>query len=93
MTDDDVLGAGGSAASGGTERPTGFATVSVAAILSEAARKNPERTAVIFGDQEISYAELWWETRHYAGALRARGVGHGTPVAVLIPNVPDFPRV
>lgn len=75
------------------ERPTGFATVSVAAILSEAARKFPDRTAVIFADQEIGYAQLWWETRRYAAALRARGVGRGTPVAVLIPNVPDFPRV
>ncbi|GAB3611484.1 long-chain fatty acid--CoA ligase [Humibacter ginsengiterrae] len=74
-------------------RPTGFATISVAAILAEAARQNPDRTAVIFADQKIGYAQLWWETRRYAGALRARGVGHGTPVAVLIPNVPDFPRV
>ncbi|GAB3798725.1 long-chain fatty acid--CoA ligase [Humibacter antri] len=74
-------------------RPTGFATISVAAILAEAARKYPDRTAVIFADQRIGYAQLWWETRRYAGALRARGVGRGTPVAVLIPNVPDFPRV
>jgi long-chain acyl-CoA synthetase len=73
--------------------PTGHATISVAAILAESARLNPERTAVVFGDQHISYAQLWWETRRYAGALKARGVGKGTPVAVLLPNVPDFPRV
>ncbi|MGN6125056.1 MAG: long-chain-fatty-acid--CoA ligase [Humibacter sp.] len=73
--------------------PTGFATVSVASILAEAARQNPDRIAVIFGEQQISYAQLWRETQHYAGALRARGVGEGTPVALLIPNVPDFPRV
>ena len=71
----------------------GFATMSVASILAESAHRMPENTALIFGDQHIDYATLWDETRHYAGALRARGVGPGDAVAVLIPNVPDFPRV
>jgi long-chain acyl-CoA synthetase len=91
MTQSDVVSPETTAAS--APASTGFATVSVASILSEAARLNPERTAVIFGDQHITYERLWWETRRYAAALRARGVGPGTPVAVLIPNVPDFPRV
>ena len=43
--------------------------------------------------QQTTYAELWDQARGYAGALRARGVGEGTPVAMLIPNVVDFPRV
>lgn len=67
--------------------------MSVAAILAETARRMPDRIAVIVGDQQISYAQLWAETRGYAGALKARGIGVGTPVAMLIPNVPDFPRV
>jgi long-chain acyl-CoA synthetase len=72
---------------------TGFATMSVAALLAETANRLPDNIAVIFGDQHISYRELWDQTRAYAGALRARGIGPGDPVAVLIPNVPDFPRV
>ncbi len=72
---------------------TGFATMSVAAILAETAARMPDRIAVIVGDQQISYARLWAEARGYAGALKARGVGEGTPVAMLIPNVADFPRV
>lgn len=71
---------------------TGFATMSVAAILAETARRLPENVAVIFGEQRISYRDLWEQTRKYAGALRRRGIGPGDPVAVLIPNVPDFPR-
>lgn len=90
--DDGAEAEPGSGLQATVARPTGFATVSVASILAEAARQNPDRTAVIFGEQQITYGRLWWETRRYAGALRARGVGHGTPVAVLIPNVPDFPR-
>ena len=71
----------------------GFATMSVASILAESARRLPDNIALIFGDQQIDYATLWDETRAYAGALRARGIGSGDAVAVLIPNVPDFPRV
>jgi len=73
--------------------PTGHATVSVAAILAETAARRPDKTALIVGEQSISYSVLWEETLAYAGALRDRGVGRGDPVAILIPNVPDFPRV
>jgi long-chain acyl-CoA synthetase len=49
--------------------------------------------AVIFADQSITYRELWDQTRAYAGALRDQGIGPGDRVALLLPNVPDFPRV
>jgi long-chain acyl-CoA synthetase len=71
----------------------GFATMSVASILAETAHRLPDNIALIFGDQQIDYATLWDETRAYAGALREAGIGPGDAVAVLIPNVPDFPRV
>ncbi|MEA9985585.1 MULTISPECIES: long-chain-fatty-acid--CoA ligase [Subtercola] len=71
----------------------GFATMSVASILVETARRMPERVALVVGPTETTYAELWQQTREYAGALRERGVKPGTPVAMLIPNVADFPRV
>lgn len=77
-----------------TNHPTdGFGTISVAAILAESARRTPDRTALIVDEDVITYARLWHETRAYAGALRARGIGPGDAVAVLIPNVPDFARV
>lgn len=74
-----------------SERP-GFATVNLAAVLAETAKHASERTAIIFGAEHISYGRLWSETRAYAGALRDLGVGVGDRVAVLLPNVPDFPR-
>jgi long-chain acyl-CoA synthetase len=70
----------------------GYATMSVAALLAESANRTPENVALIFGDTQISYNELWAQTKSYAGALRDRGVGPGDPIAVLLPNVPDFPR-
>ncbi|GAA3629112.1 long-chain fatty acid--CoA ligase [Kineosporia mesophila] len=65
----------------------------MAAILAETARRTPDRTALISGDQSIAYGPLWDQTRSYAGALADRGVGPGTRVAMLVPNVPDFARV
>ncbi|WP_158865135.1 long-chain-fatty-acid--CoA ligase [Leifsonia sp. AG29] len=70
----------------------GFATMSVASILAETAHRMPDNVALIFGGAEIRYGTLWEETRRYAGALRDLGVGEGDRVALLIPNVPDFPR-
>lgn len=70
----------------------GFGTISVAAILAESAARFPQATALIVGDEETTYGQLWEQTRAYAGALRARGIGPGDPVALLIPNVADFAR-
>ncbi|MCJ1714274.1 long-chain fatty acid--CoA ligase [Curtobacterium sp. VKM Ac-2922] len=69
------------------------ATASVAAILAESAARFPDDVALIVGDQRTTYAELWAETLAYAGALRERGVTEGARVAMLLPNVADFPRV
>ncbi|OII22091.1 long-chain fatty acid--CoA ligase [Frigoribacterium sp. MCBA15_019] len=73
--------------------PRGHATASVAAILAESAARHPDDVAVIVGPTSTTYAELWQQTLAYAGALRARGVGPGDRVAMLVPNVADFPRV
>lgn len=69
------------------------ATASVASILRESAERFPDQIAVIVGPERISYRDLWEQTRAYAGALRAKGVTEGTKVAMLVPNVADFPRV
>lgn len=71
----------------------GQGSLSIAAILSETAHRMPDRTAVIWAGTKTSYGDLWRQTRAYAGALRARGISRGDRVAILIPNVPDFPRV
>ncbi|MCU1415548.1 MAG: long-chain fatty acid--CoA ligase [Microbacteriaceae bacterium] len=72
---------------------TSYSTLSVAAILKETADRTPDKTAIVVGTSEVTYSKLWDQTRAYAGALRAKGVKQGDAVAVLIPNVADFPRV
>jgi long-chain acyl-CoA synthetase len=67
--------------------------MTLSSILAESAKRYPDREAVILGDTRITYAQLWDETRRYAAVLREHGVGPGDTVALLMPNVPDFPRV
>ena len=71
----------------------GNATLSVASILAESARRHADRPALHFMGTSITYSELWDQTRAYAGAMRDRGIGPGSRVAMIVPNVPDFPRV
>jgi len=70
-----------------------YQTLSVAAILKESADRTPDAVAIVVGDERIGYADLWRQTREYAGALRSRGVKPGDAVAMLVPNVADFPRI
>jgi long-chain acyl-CoA synthetase len=71
----------------------GFGSLSVATILADPAHRFPDRPAVIVGDTTTTYGELWAQAMAYAGALRARGIGRGDRVAMIVPNVADFPRV
>jgi long-chain acyl-CoA synthetase len=67
--------------------------LSLATILAEAARRYPDRVAVVDAGNRVTYRDLWAQSRGYAAGLGALGVGPGDTVAVLLPNVLDFPRV
>jgi len=66
--------------------------LSLATILAEAARRYPDKVAVIDAGTRVTYRELWRQARSYAAGLRELGVGPGDTVALLIPNTLDFPR-
>lgn len=75
----------------------GFATISVASLLADSARRLPDTTALIWAggsgaDAQVTYGDLWQQTRAVAGVLRSRGIGRGDRVAIMVPNVPDFAR-
>ncbi|GAB2922829.1 long-chain fatty acid--CoA ligase [Micromonospora polyrhachis] len=67
-------------------------SLSLAAVLAESARRYPTKTAVVDGDIRVTYADLWQEARSYAAGLRELGIRPGGTVALLAPNVVDFPR-
>jgi long-chain acyl-CoA synthetase len=62
----------------------------VAAVLRSAAASHPDRIAVIWQQERISYADLDDRADAAAAALQQRGVGRGDRVAVLLGNVPAF---
>jgi 1-acyl-sn-glycerol-3-phosphate acyltransferase len=61
------------------------------------ARLDPNRTHVFLHDdagreEPVSYGRLWDDAAAVAGGLRARGVGPGTTVALILPTGLDFLR-
>src|SRR4030067_1196660 len=59
-------------------------------ILKKTAIEYPEKTAIIFGEREISYAELEMLSDRFAIGLVSLGVGKDDRVAVFLPNIPQF---
>ena len=49
-----------------------------------------DRVALVYGDRRIKYSELHEQVERLAGALAARGLTDGAPVALVLPNVPAF---
>ncbi|HPU14434.1 MAG TPA: long-chain fatty acid--CoA ligase [Aeromicrobium sp.] len=62
----------------------------LAAILDETAAKYGDRTAIVFGDTRLNYAQLNGAANQVANLLVSRGIAPGDKVAISIPNLPYF---
>ena len=58
--------------------------------LERSAYVYPDRVAVIHGQRRLSWREVDARSRRLASALRARGVGLGDTVAVVLNNTPEM---
>lgn len=58
--------------------------------LIKNAERIPSRIAIIYGNQQLSYLELYRVARRFAGGLVARGVKPGDRVGILLPNSIEF---
>jgi long-chain acyl-CoA synthetase len=65
-------------------------TTNLADLLIDTAARAPDRTAVKLGERELSYAELDQASARVAALLRAKAIGPGDRVGVMLPNVPYF---
>ncbi|MBL8698212.1 MAG: acyl--CoA ligase, partial [Alphaproteobacteria bacterium] len=65
----------------------------IGALLDAAAAEAPDATAFHFIATGITltYAEARRRVDRLAASLQALGIGHGTKVAVMLPNVPEMP--
>jgi long-chain acyl-CoA synthetase len=59
-------------------------------LLEESAKNYPQKTAVAYGEREISYELLDAFSNQFAHALAKLGVKKGDCVAVFLPNIPQF---
>jgi long-chain acyl-CoA synthetase len=62
-------------------------------LLEDSARTDPERAAVVLGDQRLTYEQVDAAANQVANLLVARGVRPGDRVALSCPNLPFFPVV
>ncbi|TYO96942.1 long-chain-fatty-acid--CoA ligase [Desulfallas thermosapovorans] len=59
-------------------------------LVFDSARKNPEKTAMIFYGHKVTYAQLAGCVVRVAAALYELGLRKGDRVALMLPNCPDF---
>jgi len=63
----------------------------LAKAFAESVRKQPEKTALFWGEREYSYAELWEQTRFVSSRLGGQfGVKAGDRVGLWLKNCPEF---
>ena len=65
----------------------------ISEMLRDSVARTPDRSAFVFFDHDktLTYAELDDQVRRVAHALLDRGVRKGTHVALMLPNVIEFP--
>jgi long-chain acyl-CoA synthetase len=74
----------------GARAPSYRRGMNLAANLTAAARRHPERQAVKLERAEMSYRMLETATARLVGFLRRRGIARGDRVALMLPNVPEL---
>ncbi|MBS4102979.1 long-chain-fatty-acid--CoA ligase [Tsukamurella paurometabola] len=62
----------------------------LACLLENSAEAHPERDAIVFGSQRMTYAQVNAAANQVANALASRGIGIGDSVALSMPNLPYF---
>jgi len=59
-------------------------------ILHKSALAYPEKTAIAYGEREISYAEFDALSNQFANSLIELDLEKGSRVAIFLPNIPQF---
>ncbi|MEO0486413.1 MAG: AMP-binding protein [Pseudomonadota bacterium] len=70
------------------KRAANFVPLTPLSHLRRAREVFPNKTALIYGDLSLSYADYHARVSRVASALSARGVAPGDVVATILPNIP-----
>ncbi len=72
------------------KNPANYQPLTPTVFLERAALVYPEHTAIIHGGLRVSYRDFYARTRRLASALKARGIGYGDTVSVMLSNTPPM---
>ena len=67
--------------------------LNLAVMLEDSARSVPDRTAIVFAQTRLSYAQVDGAASQVAGWIAEKSLGPGDRVALTCPNLPYFPIV
>ena len=70
-----------------------MASFNLSTMLRESTLAHPDKLAVILDENQLPYRMVDGAADRVAQALRDRGIAPGTPVGLMLPNVPQFPIV
>ncbi|MXY73652.1 MAG: long-chain-fatty-acid--CoA ligase [Acidimicrobiia bacterium] len=62
----------------------------IAGVVRRHAASQPDKTALVYGTEEVTFAELHARSNRTANAMAAAGVGHGDHVGFLDKNCMEF---
>ena len=74
----------------GVPYTVGVPNIPVHHLLRSAVRRFPNRPAIFFEGSRLSYRRLNREVNRFANALLSLGLGQGTRVVLLLPNLPQM---
>ena len=67
-----------------------YAPLSPLTFIERTAAIYPQRASIIHGARRFTWSESYDRCRRLASALRARGIGQGDTVAVMLSNTPEM---
>lgn len=67
--------------------------LNLSVLLEDSARRYPQKTAFIFGEVQLSFAQVNGAANQVANGLRAKGIQPGDKVALSSFNLPYFPII
>ena len=70
--------------------PANYEPLSPLAFLARSSELYPEKTAIVYEEERISWREFHIECKKVAYALVEEGVGFGDTVGAVLPNIPEM---
>ena len=67
-----------------------YPAISLHGLLHETAKRYPEKIAIAYREEEITYAQLETFSNQFANALAELGLKKGDRMALFLPNTPQF---